>query len=202
MLPFFKDTTRDMREYIRCDVCSLVFVPPQYLLNPDDEKARYDTHKNSEDNPGYMEFLAQMSDPLLTLLSEKSSGLDFGCGPGPCLSKHFERQGHTVDLYDVFYEDNQDVFNKTYDFVTTTEVVEHLYQPGEVLDRVWNLVKPGGYLGVMTQPIPENFDTWWYKKDNTHVSFFHTKTFEYLMKKWGATQVYQYKAVWILKKAT
>ena len=52
------------REYLRCQRCALVFVPPQYFLRPEQEKAEYDLHQNELDDPGYRGFLTRLAEPL------------------------------------------------------------------------------------------------------------------------------------------
>jgi predicted TPR repeat methyltransferase len=75
---------------------------------------------------------------------------------------------------------------RQYDFITATEVVEHLATPGEVLgERVAQLDR-GGYLGLMTKRVAsqEAFARWHYINDPTHVSFFSEATFRW----WAADQ--------------
>jgi hypothetical protein len=180
-----------LRDYLRCSHCQLVFVPKQFHLNAEDERAQYDHHENNPNDSGYRKFLSRLADPLLERLTANSEGLDFGCGPGPCLSVMLEEQGHSVDLYDLYYADNRTVFDREYDFITATEVIEHLSQPMSELQRLWNLLKPDGYLGLMTKLVAdaEKFANWHYKTDPTHISFFSAETFEYLGEQWGSAPV-------------
>jgi 2-polyprenyl-3-methyl-5-hydroxy-6-metoxy-1,4-benzoquinol methylase len=180
-----------LRVYLRCSHCQLVFVPKQFHLNAVDEQAQYDHHENNPNDSGYRKFLSRLADPLLERLTANSEGLDFGCGPGPCLSVMLEEQGHSVDLYDLYYADNKTVFEREYDFITATEVIEHLSRPMIELQRLWNLLKPGGYLGLMTKLVAdaEKFANWHYKTDPTHISFFSAETFEYLGQQWGSRPV-------------
>jgi hypothetical protein len=103
-----------------------------------------------------------------------------------------EEQGHSVDLYDLYYADNRQVFDRQYDFITGTEVVAHLSQPMDELSRLWGLLKPGGYLGLMTKLATDadKFSSWHYKTDPTHISFFSVQSFEYLGEQWGSTPVF------------
>ncbi|MDP8262434.1 MAG: methyltransferase domain-containing protein [Candidatus Ancaeobacter aquaticus] len=183
---FYQDNDR---EYLHCENCNLVFVPPQYFLSPEEEKIRYDLHENSPDDNGYRDFLGRLFVPLNKLLSPKSSGLDFGSGPGPTLSVMFEEHGHTMGIFDSFFANNEDVFNRKYDFITATEVFEHLHNPIGELDRLWSCLKSGGYLGVMTKLVidKERFEKWHYKDDLTHVSFYSQETFEWLARYLNAT---------------
>ncbi len=185
VLLFFQDPNCD---YFQCSICSLTFVSPGYFLSAEEEKARYDTHENSPDDPAYRKFLSRLFDPLHPLLTPGSCGLDFGSGPGPTLSLMFEEQGHPMTLYDLFYAPNPTALHQTYDFITATEVLEHLHHPGQDLNRLWDCLKTGGYLGIMTKltPAKGHFAQWYYKKDPTHVSFFSRSTFEWLAFQWQA----------------
>ncbi len=201
-----KDTiniyTDKNREYLQCQTCQLIFVPPKFFLSPDDEKARYDTHQNSPDDPKYRAFLSRLFIPLQNRLPPKSYGLDFGSGPGPTLSIMFEEAGHSMDIYDHFYAPNSAILDTQYDFITATEVVEHLYQPRQALDRLWAMLKPGGILGIMTQLVPnqEAFAEWYYKRDPTHVCFFSCTTFEWLADQWHAVLTLKENNVILLEK--
>ncbi|PJC85187.1 hypothetical protein CSW98_15205 [Vibrio sp. HA2012] len=176
---YFEDKRR---QYYQCNHCSLVFVPPDMRLNAREEKAMYDLHDNCPDDPGYRRFLSRMAAPMLERIAPASDGLDFGCGPGPTLSLMLEDAGHTMALYDVYYYPEQKALERQYDFVTATEVIEHLYQPDMVWQQWLNLVKPGGWLGIMTKQVrdAEAFAGWHYKNDITHVCFYSRATFQYL----------------------
>jgi hypothetical protein len=160
-----------LRAYLRCGSCSLVFVLPHYYLSADKEKARYDLHRNSPDDRDYRQFLSRLYIPLQKRLLPGSHGLDFGSGPGPTLSIMFEEAGHTMSLYDYYYARQPAALNREYDFITATEVV-----------------KPGGYMGIMTKLYPqcETFAEWPYKNDLTHVCYFSHLTFEWLAVHWQA----------------
>ncbi len=170
------------RDYLQCSQCHLVFVDPQQRLDAEAEKAHYDLHENDPSDQGYRRFLSRIADPILQRVEPQSNGLDFGCGPGPTLSLMLEEQGHNMKLYDIYYHPNRSVLECQYDFVTATEVIEHLYHPDEVWQQWLNLVKPGGWIGLMTKMVidKEAFATWHYKNDVTHVVFFSRQTFEYL----------------------
>ncbi len=118
--------------------------------------------------------------PICDRLAPESLGLDFGCGPGPTLSKMFEEAGHEVTLYDRFYADDKSVLKARYDFITTTEVVEHLHHPVEELDRLWVCLKKEGRLGIMTKLALNEaaFSKRHYKNDAAHGCFFSKKDSE------------------------
>jgi SAM-dependent methyltransferase len=176
------------REYWRCANCQLIFVPPTYHLSRSEEKAQYDLHQNSPDDQGYRRFLTRIFEPVHDRLTAGSKGLDFGSGPGPTLSVMFEEVGYQMKLYDTFYAPDQAVLYDQYDFVTASEVVEHFRKPKEELKRLLSCVKPGGLLGIMTKLAldREAFESWHYKNDPTHLSFFSQETFQWLADKWNA----------------
>jgi len=190
------------RSYLHCSTCSLVFVPSDQQLDPADEKAVYDLHQNAADDSGYRKFLSRLTAPMGERVKPRSHGLDFGCGPGPTLLVMMEEQGHQMALYDIYYADYPDVLEQPYDFITSTEVVEHLANPREELDRLWALIRPGGYLGLMTKLVVDqhSFARWHYKNDPTHISFFSVATFNYLAELWEANIEFIGADVIILRK--
>lgn len=182
---FWRDRRRD---YYRCACCRLVFVPPGQWLTAVEEKAEYDLHRNTPDDPAYRRFLARLFEPLQARLPAGSRGLDFGCGPGPALSVMFGEAGHSMVVFDCFYAPDRSVLQQRYDFITATEVVEHLHRPGEELRALWDRLRPGGVLGLMTKLVldREAFSRWHYKNDPTHVCFFSRETFAWLAGELGA----------------
>jgi 2-polyprenyl-3-methyl-5-hydroxy-6-metoxy-1,4-benzoquinol methylase len=180
---YHKDKVRD---YWQCLNCQLVFVKPQDLLNSKDEKSVYDRHENSVEDLGYQKFLNKLLIPLTKRLKKGDVGLDFGSGPGPTISKMMEKKGFKVNNFDVYYANNLDVFNQQYDFITCTEVIEHLYNPNKEITKLCHALKDKGYLGIMTKRLIslEKFKTWHYKNDPTHGCFYSDETFKYIASQW------------------
>ena len=193
----------DSRDYLRCPVCELVFVPTHQFLSPTEEKCVYDTHDNRVDDLRYRRFLARLFEPMLQRLGPHSRGLDFGSGPGPTLSVMFEEAGHIVELYDPFYAPKLRLLQRNYDFIVASEVVEHLHQPGRELDRLWSCLKPEGWLGIMTKRVRDwrAFAGWHYKRDLTHICFFSIGTFRWLAELWGARLIVSGKDVVLFYKS-
>lgn len=185
--PYHSDRAR---EYLNCRTCQLVFVPPVQHLSAADEKAYYDLHDNRPDDPAYRRFLSRLFDPLNQRLAPHSRGLDFGCGPGPALPEMFEEAGHDMAVYDPIYAADPSVLTATYDFITMSEVIEHLAEPGRELDRLWAALAPGGWLGIMTKRVrnPEAFKTWHYISDPTHIAFYSEATFKWLVRRWSVSE--------------
>ncbi|WIO73032.1 class I SAM-dependent methyltransferase [Porticoccaceae bacterium LTM1] len=179
--------TDKIRSYHQCSQCELVFVESSEHVTVEEERGYYELHENDPTDDGYRKFLSRIASPLLQRLAPCSSGLDFGCGPGPTLSQMLIEKGHRVSLYDLFFYPDKSTLESQYDFVTATEVVEHLARPGSELDRLWSMVKGGGWLALMTKLVidREAFSRWHYKNDPTHISFFSEPTFRWLANKWS-----------------
>lgn len=175
------------RRYFRCPVCRLVFLDPAQRLDAAAERAHYGTHENDPGDPGYRRFLARLAEPLVERLPAGAEGLDYGSGPGPTLSRMLEEQGFRMRIFDPFFAPDTAALERSYDFVTATEVVEHFFSPGEELGRVGRVLRPGGWLGVMTELLREErgFSTWRYARDPTHVSFYHTDTLRWIAERHG-----------------
>jgi hypothetical protein len=198
--PFFSDANR---AYRWCPVCALIFTVREDLLAPKDEKARYDLHENNPQDLHYRRFLSQFLEPLVERIGPPPlKGLDFGSGPGPTLSVMLEDMGYEMHLYDSYYARKPDALLQTYDFVTCTETIEHFYSPGKEWERLLKLVRPGGWLGFMTRLIddPSAFPQWYYKNDDTHVSFFSRQTFHYLADRDGLSLEFIADNVILLQK--
>jgi 2-polyprenyl-3-methyl-5-hydroxy-6-metoxy-1,4-benzoquinol methylase len=169
-----------------------------------EEKAEYDLHRNDPSDPAYRRFLGRLFRPVQEVLQPESEGLDFGCGPGPTLSVMFEEQGHTMTVYDPFYADDPSALARSYDFITASEVVEHLHHPRDVLEDLWSRLRPGGTLGLMTQLVltREAFASWRYINDKTHVCFFSRPTFEWLAAQWHTEVVFADRDVVLFHKTS
>lgn len=176
----------DARSFWQCENCQLVFVAASEHLSEFYEKERYDFHENDSTDPGYRAFLNRLIKPLSERLDGGSEGLDFGCGPGPTVSIMLEELGHKVACFDKFYANKPELLDQRYDFITSTEVIEHLSEPRLELERLAGLLKPSGYFGIMTKLLPpaDQFANWHYKKDLTHICFYAERTFEWIAAQW------------------
>ena len=152
-----------------------------------EELAQYQLHRNDLYDPGYRKFLRRLADPLLERLSPARQGLDFGCGPGPALALMLREAGHHVALYDPLFFDHPEVLAGRYDFITCSETIEHFHQPAEEFRRLDDMLKPGGWLALMTtfQTDDARFAHWHYRRDPTHVVFYRATTLEYLALRHG-----------------
>lgn len=201
--PESQDYFSDKRRiYLYCSNCRLVFVPPEYHLNREDEKRIYDLHENDPYDEGYRRFLSRLADPLTARLSPEALGMDFGCGPGPALVKMLEERGLIMSSYDKYYKKDPEVLETSYDFICSTEVVEHLQNPAMEFHHLYEMLNPGGILALMTKLVIDRkaFRSWHYIQDQSHISFYSKKTFEYLAEKYGCTLEFPDKDVIFLQK--
>ncbi len=158
-------------------------------LSPDDEYHRYLEHQNDPMEPGYRGFLARLADPLTEKLAPGARGLDYGCGPGLALAMMMEERGFPVAVYDPFFHPDSSVLNAAYDFITCSEVIEHFHHPAREFERLDRLLKPGGWLGLMTgfQTDDDRFEFWHYQRDPTHVVFYREHTLKCIAERHGWT---------------
>ncbi|MDY6815601.1 MAG: class I SAM-dependent methyltransferase [Pseudomonadota bacterium] len=190
------------RIYLRCSTCQATIMTPQSRLSAGEERHIYELHENDPEDAGYRRFLSKLANPLTERLPPGAEGLDFGCGPGPALAGMLEEAGFAMALYDPFFHPDKASLARSYDFITCTEVVEHLHEPAEAFSLLDRLLRPGGWLGIMTcfQTDDERFDNWHYRRDPTHVVFYRQATFEWLARKYGWTLEVPVKDVVLLRK--
>lgn len=182
--PFHSDGAR---EYRVCTVCALIFVPAALRLTPLEEVVRYVQHENRRDDPRYVAFLRRLADPLRARLAPGDRGLDFGCGPVPVLGELLTSDGHPTSSYDPVFAPDESLLDESYDFISCSEVVEHLHDPAGVFERFARILRPGGTLGVMTRFYGHEapFESWWYRRDPTHVCFYREVTMHWIAQRHG-----------------
>lgn len=166
----------------KCSHCGLVFKNPRAHLNTEEDLKRYSHHQNNNQDQGYINFLNKVVIPLSSFLPLTFTSIDYGCGPGPTLSLILREKGGLTRDYDPLFYPDKNLLDSKYDVVTSTEVVEHFKDPKKDWEELVSLVKPNGLLGIMTQFLNDDIDyqSWWYKNDPTHVSFYNEKTFDFL----------------------
>lgn len=172
----------DGRDYWKCPSCMARFLDPAQWPARDDEYNHYLTHENDPGDPRYRKFLSKLADPLTEKLEPGMHGLDYGCGPGPALAEMLREAGYEMSLYDPFFYPDRSVLERSYDFITSSETIEHFHDPASEFDRLDKMLKPGGWLGLMTsfQTDDARFADWHYIKDPTHVVFYRDITLRML----------------------
>lgn len=176
--------------YHLCLTCDLRFLQSDQRLDATTEEARYREHNNQIEDPAYRGFLNPLRLEMLKRIQPQSRGLDFGAGPGPALAEMLKEDGHSMNVYDPVFWPDKDALAGKYDFVVTTEVVEHLFDPAQEFMRLASLLKPDGWLGVMTLLYRPDIDfaEWYYPRDPTHVVFYSMQTFQWIARQYGFTE--------------
>jgi hypothetical protein len=178
------------REYHHCEVCDLIFMDKSDLPDMVSEKERYLLHINSGNNDGYVRFLKQAIDPAENFMNKSMKILDYGCGPKPVLSEILVSRGFDCDLYDPFFFPEWP--NKKYELIFATECFEHFFDPKKEIKKLMKLIHENGYLVLMTDFWKDvnQFSSWYYVRDFTHVSFYHEKTMKFMELIFGLSIVY------------
>lgn len=98
-----------------------------------------------------------------------------------------EEKGFKMNLYDLYYHPQKESLDKQYDFICSTEVIEHIKDSKALLNLFLNCLKENGTIGIMTKLVSsqEAFSNWHYKNDQTHIRFFSKETFEWIAKQWN-----------------
>lgn len=190
--------------YGRCPDCRLVFQHPAEWPSREAELDYYRTHENDPADAGYRRFLSRLAEPLSERLPSGAAGLDYGCGPGPALSSLMGERGFAMTDYDPLFFPDDSALARQWDFITCTETVEHFHHPAGEFRRLDGLLKPGGLLGIMTEPRdPErSFEAWWYHRDPTHVGFYEPFTLQWIGKRFGWEVEFPSRTVAIFTKGT
>jgi SAM-dependent methyltransferase len=171
-------------DYYHCIHCDYIFVNPDSIVSEQEELNIYLLHQNTLENDGYVNmFRDYINQTIRPYKSQIKTALDFGSGPGPVLAHLLREENIQVEVYDPYFSPEKVYENKHYDLITSTEVFEHLKCPIKTFEILYNCLKPGGILSIMTLYHPQDteiFKDWWYRKDITHISFYSHKTMRYL----------------------
>ena len=170
--------------YYQCENCYGIFEDENDRPNHEAEKSRYEIHDNDVEDKNYQRFVAPITGAIIKDFTPKSSGLDFGAGAGPIVSKVLQDNGFSVAQYDPYFHNHLELLQMQYDYIACCEVIEHFYNPNKEFKLLKSLLKPNAKLYCMTNIYDENtnFASWYYKNDPTHVFFYHKKTFEWIKK--------------------
>jgi hypothetical protein len=169
------------REFVHCPSCGLVFVPREFWLSEDEERARYGHHDNAPSNLGYVQFLDQVADAVAGLGADGARILDFGSGENAVLSDMLRHRGLDCVAYDPLYDKGRKLLYSRYDIVIVCEVIEHLRGLRGEIELLKACLGKGGRVVVRTQCYPSvgEMPSWWYARDATHLNFFAERTLEF-----------------------
>jgi ubiquinone/menaquinone biosynthesis C-methylase UbiE len=184
---YYTNTERDDQQYFRCPECQSIAMHPQHYLTREEEKARYLTHNNDVNDPGYQKFVRPVIQEVTTRLAPNNQGLDYGAGTGPVITKLLRENGYSMTTYDPIFIPNSEALNSTYDFIVCCEVVEHFHQPQTEFARFHQLIHPGGLLVIKTELLNSviDFPDWYYKNDPTHTIFYTPVGIRLILQQYG-----------------
>lgn len=179
------------RRYFQCSGCLSVMMDPQDYVTLQEEKARYETHNNDVNDPGYQQFVSPIVKQILHHHTPGEQGLDFGAGTGPVITKLLRDKGFHIRTYDPFFDADHSCLENTYHYIACCEVAEHFHQPAAEFMKLRSLLKPGGRLYCMTELYDHDidFDAWNYKNDETHVIFYHRRALEWIREHAGFSRL-------------
>lgn len=191
------------KDYFDCSTCSAIVKEDKKYITAIEEKKFYQLHNNDVNDERYQKFTSPITNYILEKYNKNDSGLDFGSGTGPVISKVLEDKGFkNIHQYDPYFCPDKNVLKTPYNFIFSCEVVEHFKSPYQEYERLFKLLKKGGRLIIMTLIFDDStdFNEWYYKDDPTHIFIHRKETFEYIAKKFGATIEYFDGRLIVLKK--
>jgi ubiquinone/menaquinone biosynthesis C-methylase UbiE len=193
--PSFVYFREKSKTWFLCSECSGIFLERNSLPGRNDEIARYKEHNNDVEDAGYQNFVRPIVTRILESFSPEDTGLDFGAGTGPVISKLLSNSGYQIKQYDPFFHDYPDLLQQTYDYIACCEVVEHFHHPQKEFELLKGMLNTEGKLYCMTSlySAETDFKSWYYKNDPTHVFFYQHKTMEYIRELLEFTSVDFYK---------
>lgn len=185
--------------YHKCLDCGLIFLSPEFHLNPEVELERYNTHKNDPESEGYQKFLNPVIEAIRNNQLMKAEGLDYGCGPNSVVMHTLRKEGYNLRGYDPYYFNDPKLLEKKYDYLVCTEVIEHFYKPFEEFAKLRSLLKNLGTLFLKTSLTDgvEDFERWHYHRDPTHVCFYSEQSLRWICRnfRWKEQEISQERII-------
>lgn len=183
--PFYENV------FFLCAECGGIYRHKSFYPNPAEEKARYETHNNDVNDERYHQFVAPLVSAVLQDFAPHDTGLDFGAGTGPVISKLLQDKNYNIVQYDPFFHNHPELLDFKYDYIVCCEVIEHFHSPEKEFRLLRKLLKPNGIIYCMTHIYNQdiNFDSWYYKNDPTHVFIYQLKALEWIKINFGFSSV-------------
>lgn len=168
--------------------CDLIFLDSAHHLLPNEERARYAGHENDIHDQAYRNFVRPLVDKILEYTNPDMRGMDYGCGPGPVIAQMLREKKYKIELYDIYFANDESLLNKKYDFIFANEVVEHFKAPAKEFELIIKMLNSDAnlFLGTHLHPRDKNeFSNWYYRRDPTHVTFYSEETMHWLAAKYS-----------------
>jgi len=199
---FFTYEARKSQRYYQCTNCHSILLHPDFYISSADEKARYLTHNNDVEDPGYRKFVSPVVQAVLNDFEAHHRGLDFGAGTGPVITHMLEDHGYQLTTYDPFFIPDSSALDNTYDYIVCCEVIEHFHDPHKEFKKLKSLLKTNGVLYLKTDLYSEetDFENWSYKDDETHTFFYHADALRWIQQHIGFSRVGIQKNLIVLNK--
>lgn len=176
------NTHRDAigRTLFECNSCKLIFAELSHRPDPPQELERYLQHNNSLENNEYLNYIESKLNEVIHLTSKTTIFCDYGCGPAPALEHLLSLKGISCHSYDPFFF--PDSPSQPVDFVMAIESAEHFFNVYQEFSNILSLLKTKGKIAVFTSfyDFDTDFASWYYARDNTHVSFYCRETFSWM----------------------
>ncbi len=194
--PFYGD------EFYMCGNCSGIYKNKADYVDESAEIQRYKEHNNDVNDPGYQKFVSPITNYVLENFKPNHSGLDFGSGTEPVISKILQDNKYTIYQFDPFFSNNVELLNETYDYIVCCEVIEHFHTPNVEFDLLHHMLNSNGTLLCMTHLYDNTIDfkNWYYKNDSTHVFIYQPETMHYIADTYRFTDIEINNRLIIFKK--
>ncbi|MDA8425306.1 MAG: class I SAM-dependent methyltransferase [Treponema sp.] len=162
--------------YLWCGDCGYIALACRFFPSRESEESRYRLHRNDPAEPGYRAFLETFIERALEPFLERgASVLDFGSGPTAALAGLLAGRGWAAGFYDPYFAPGGAWRRRSWDGIVLHEVAEHLRQPARTFAALARRLEPGGVLAIRTRFAPDSreaFESWWYRRDSTHLGFY------------------------------
>ena len=174
--PFYGD------EFFLCNNCSGLYKNSKNYIDERAEKRRYKEHNNDVNDVRYQNFVSPITTYVLTNFKPYHSGLDFGSGTAPVISKLLQDKGYNIHQFDPFFSNKVELLNETYDYIVCCEVIEHFHKPDVEFELLHKMLNSNGVLICMTYLYEKDIDfkSWNYKNDPTHVFIYRRETINFI----------------------
>lgn len=176
-------------ELLYCKTCGLYSKDKKAFLSPIDEFHRYEKHSALVDDHYVSMMMGFVNKAILPYIKE-GNAIDYGSGKTGVIKQVLETNGFNCASFDPYFDNHEEVLRNTYDLVVATEVVEHFQDVIIEWKKMVALMKPKGYMSIMTQFAKDDLSDWWYLRDSTHYHFYQERTFDYIAKNLGLIVVY------------